>query len=241
MRFKIVNTGSHSAEENMAIDFEMLTNLKPDSEPTLHIYSWKNPSITYGYFANPEQLLNLDEIKKKGIDIAKRCTGGGVTLHFCDYAFSFFMPAHHPCFFENTLENYRFVNQFVKEAVGSLVKDQNSLDYLKEDNRPFDPSLNYCMAKPTQFDVMYHHQKIGGAAQRKKNNGYLHHGTISIALPDKELLHAIVRSEKAYEAILSYTFAFLPSHCHHQKYLEYRALIEKKLIDALKNFPEPSF
>ena len=44
------------------------------------------------------------------------------------------------------------------------------------------------MAKPTQYDIVYKGKKIAGAAQRKKTQGYLHQGTISLAAPQIDLL-----------------------------------------------------
>ena len=50
----------------------------------------------------------------------------------------------------------------------------------------------FCMAKPTIYDVVYQGRKIAGAAQRRRKNGYLHQGTISLAFPQMGLLNEVL-------------------------------------------------
>lgn len=234
LEVNIIDTGVRSAQENMAIDKLLLDELNPKQLPILHLYQWEKDSITYGYFAQPEQLLDIKGIQKRKIDLAKRITGGGATMHFCDYAFSFLMPAAHCDYSENTLDNYQFVNSFVMKAAAGLVEQKEELVYLQEESKgPIVRHLNYCMAKPTKYDVIYKGKKIGGAAQRKTSKGYLHHGTISIALPDPQFLRSILQSEEACQAILKNSFGFIENHLDQKKLNKYRAIIQEKLIEAI--------
>ena len=233
MEVIVLDTGSHSAVENMAVDQKFLSDLENGQTPILHLYEWNKPSITYGHFAKPERLLNMKEVEKAGIELARRSTGGGLTLHFTDYAFSFLMPSDHPNFSSNTLENYRFVNHLVYQSVQSLIEEERGLSYYNESEKgKVDEALNFCMAKPTKYDVLYKGKKVGGAAQRKTAKGYLHHGTISLALPDSELLEKILISKRSFDAINQNTYYFIPNHLDQKKLLSVRKKVKENLIEA---------
>ncbi len=235
MEITILDTGVHSATENMEIDQKLLAELDPDQLPILHIYKWQGPSATYGHFTDPSKLLNMQEVE--GIDLAKRVTGGGMTFHFCDYAFSFLMPRNHPNFSLNTLENYRFINQFVYLSVAKIIEEKAELGYLeKDEGREENEALNFCMAKPSKYDVLYKGKKIGGAAQRKTALGYLHHGTISIALPDPEYLKAILKSEDSFSAINQNTYYLVSNHFEHEKLTYFREEIQENLIASILEY-----
>lgn len=196
---KVLDTGSHSAAENMRIDEELLLTLPSDGAPVLHLYSWARPSITYGYFLNPAD--HLDLAQAEGIDLARRPTGGGFVFHLWDLAFSFLLPSQSPFFSLNPTENYRFVNGIVLSAMEECfhLKAHFLTDSI--------PSQAFCMATPTQYDVLYEGRKIAGAAQRKKKNGYLHQGTLSLAPPDPILLERLLLSKEVFQNILTHTFA----------------------------------
>src|SRR5580692_6228766 len=103
---RVLDTGPASAEKNMQIDADLLESLA--EEPILHFYEWEKRSITYGYFVKPEELLHLENLKRHGIDHARRPTGGGIVFHLWDLAFSVLIPSSSPHFSQNSLENYAF-------------------------------------------------------------------------------------------------------------------------------------
>lgn len=182
MTWKLIDTGTNSAEENMRTDAELLESI--DKAPILHLYDWVGPSATYGYFTKPENYLNLEAVSKAGITLARRPTGGGIIFHTYDLAFSIIIPGSHPAYSTNTLQNYYFVNQMVIDVIRRF---NNTLapQLLPEESLPKDITCaNFCMAKPTQYDVMIEGKKIGGAAQRRTKRGFLHQGSISLSPPE---------------------------------------------------------
>jgi len=191
---EIVDTGTRSAHENMEIDAQMLGGLDPNGKMILHLYDWERPSLTYGYFIKPHQHLNIEALAKNGIDIGRRPTGGGIVFHLWDLAFSVLVPANHPGYHENTLDNYTYINSFVKSAMQKLLgKELNLLP--DEPLAQNEASRHFCYAKPTKYDVMLGGKKLAGAAQRKKRNGYLHQGSISLIKPDEELLKSLLKTD----------------------------------------------
>lgn len=178
---KLIDTGAATAARNMSIDQELLDSLQTSTEPILHLYEWQRFAATYGHFANPHLLFDTKRGEELGYDVAKRPTGGGVIFHTSDFAFSFLLPASHPLFSENTLDNYNLVNTQVGEVLkrysnGALIPTLQPCP--KSQDRP-----SFCMVRPTCFDLVIEGKKAAGAAQRKTKHGFLHQGSISLTLP----------------------------------------------------------
>lgn len=231
----ILDTGISSAKENMECDEELLRELDPTGPPVLHLYQWERPAATYGYFIAPEKHLDLEKAKHYSLDLARRPTGGGIVFHIWDLAFSFLMPCKHPAFSLNTLENYQFVNRAVLEVVTQFLSLKDSPEILAESAKAkTDACQHFCMAKPTQYDVVHQGRKIAGAAQRRRKQGYLHQGTISLAFPQIELLKEVLRSKRGVlEAMLIYTFAPLGRIWEPNTLREAREEIQKLLAQKL--------
>jgi lipoate-protein ligase A len=238
MALQIVNTGASSAEANMAFDGKLLDELDPRGNPILHLYRWEAPSATYGYFIDPEKHFDLEQVSKRGLTLARRPTGGGIIFHIWDLAFSFLMPSGHPAFSQNTLENYRFVNNAVLEAMKECFSLKDSVRLIAEDSVSLSVGCrNFCMAKPTQYDVVYEGMKIAGAAQRKRKQGYLHQGSISLAFPDLSLLREVLLSEQeVLQAMETYSFAPLGQNCEFLEVAQARDEVERRLIFNLNKF-----
>jgi lipoate-protein ligase A len=195
--WNLLDTGAASAADNMALDQKLLDSYAAgqNQQPILHLYEWNQPSLTYGYFMHPPDHLNLAELQKSGIDTARRPTGGGITLHLTDFAFSLLVPATHPAYSVNTLSNYAFVNKKVIEALGSLFPQAKQCSLLP-DSVPAKGlhAQHHCLAQATKYDIMLEGKKVGGAAQRRTRHAFLHQGTIALALPDAALLQKILVS-----------------------------------------------
>lgn len=194
----VIDTGISSPKTNMSIDEELLANLKETKVPILHLYDWNGPCATYGHFMDPKDLICLSEAKALKLELARRPTGGGMIFHLTDWAFSVLVPANHPGYSVNTLDNYAFINQLVMDVVGEFCGKQAELTLLPKETYPKETcnkrssSRHFCMAKPTCLDVMLNGKKVSGGAQRRTRFGFLHQGTISLALPSEEFLERIL-------------------------------------------------
>ncbi len=231
MGLKILFT-EDTAQNIMEKDAKLLEELKVSSDPILHLYRWKNPSITYGHFIKIEKMLNLEEVEKLGIDLAKRPTGGGVIFHLYDYAFSFLLPSSSQFFSINPLDNYHFVHQIILSAIHPILQNE-ALQFLPQNPKDDSMASHFCMAKPTIFDLMIEDRKIVGAAQRKKSQGYLHQGSIALKKPDRKILEKVlVDSHNVSEKMVNYSFYFLDHQADSIRTLEFQEMIKKLLIDS---------
>jgi len=225
----IFDSGIKSAEENMRLDERLLAELSSESKPLLHFYGWRSDSATFGHFIDPSQFLDLEKATKRGLELGRRSTGGGIIFHIWDLAFSVLIPSSHPSFSQNTLENYRYVNNIVLESVTHFLKTSSHPDLLQNENSSDEQCRHFCMAKPTKYDVMLQGKKIAGAAQRKTKQGLLHQGSISLCMPDEEYLKDVLKSTKVLEAMRQNTYPLLAERSRTQLE-EVRKSLKEQLI-----------
>ncbi len=235
MEWKYLDTGKRTAAENMALDEAMLSELENEKRPILHLYDWVSEAVTHGHFIDPEKFLNMSGIEKRGLDLAKRPTGGGIVFHNCDLAFSVLLPAHHPAFSLNPLENYAFVNKAVAWAIHEMIPHSTEL-LAAEPKTIQEECRSFCMAKPTKYDVMVQGKKVGGAAQRKTRHGYLHQGSISLGHLSNDFLCEVLASETVVEGIKQNSFALLGDKWTNRELQEarhhLRSLLQKAFLQV---------
>lgn len=193
-QWKLIDSGISDAHKNMEMDTKLLEELDPSSiTPVLHFYDWSSPSATYGHFLKPSDHLSQDVFSHNYLQLAKRPTGGGLIFHTNDLAFSVLVPAAHEAYSVNILENYAFVNRLVIEVIEEFLGHPVPLSLLPNEPGAKDHhSGNFCMAKPTKYDVMLDGKKVGGGAQRRTKSGFLHQGTISLSIPDRDFLKKVL-------------------------------------------------
>lgn len=230
----VLDTHENSAKKNMSLDQDLLSNL--DKDPVLHLYEWQNKSITYGYFLDPLKFLNMQAIQDLEIDIAQRPTGGGMTLHFWDYAFSFLMPIQHVLYCKNPIENYHFVNNIVARCVEKTF-GLNHVNVISDSYQiQSDIQTHFCMARPTKYDVLSHGLKVAGSAQRNTKKGYLHQGMISLCAPDKALLEKILlHPEDVIKSFESFSFAPLGLNPNTKVIADAKLVLKNELINSFQN------
>lgn len=195
MRWKVIETCPSPPQEIMQKDRDLLHAMAGETSPILHLYDWNPASITYGYFLDPKKFFSQEGLDAHGVAIARRPTGGGIIFHLWDLAFSALVPASHPKFSQNTLENYAYINEAVLQAVQAFLQMKTGLGLTPVDGDLLTPHSQYfCMAKPTKYDVMFAGRKVAGAAQRKTKEGLLHQGSISLLMPDPKIVEAVLLS-----------------------------------------------
>jgi lipoate-protein ligase A len=178
--------------------------------PLIHHYDWQGKAATHGCFLDPYRYLCREAVEKEQLLLGKRPTGGGIIFHLTDLAFSIVVPASHPAYSCNTMENYAFVNRMVIQALQDFLGG-GSPSLLPVEPEPMDrASRHFCMAKPTRYDVIIDGRKVGGAAQRRTKQGFLHQGSISIALPSQDLLESLLLpGSRVQEAMQINSFTLL--------------------------------
>lgn len=235
MKWEIIDTGIGTAQGNMDIDKKLLEEVGRNPRPIIHLYEWEGLCATYGYFAKPYDLLNMEGVALHRLQLGRRPTGGGIIFHVCDLAFSVVVPSSHPGFSLNTLDNYALINQAVIRAITRYTGEKlyPSL-YSDKPKRQRQTEENFCMAKPTQYDVMVNGCKVGGAAQRKTKDGFLHQGSISLAMPPPDLLRGVLHSESSvFAAMQEVSFTLIEGAVSPKALVDARRAMQLYLTESL--------
>lgn len=231
MAWYILDSGRQHPTVLMAKDAELLQSLPSFSQPILHVYEWAVECLTYGYFTNPYQYLSCSALEDYGVELAQRPTGGGIIFHLTDFAFSALVPASHPAYSLNVLDNYAFMNHLVIQLLAQTFVSTSQLELLVKEPTCVDLACrSFCMAKPTQYDVILGGKKVGGAAQRRTKWGFLHQGSLSLALPPLSLLKDVLKDPLVLEAMQQNTHALLGSKWTNSDLLIARQILKSKLM-----------
>lgn len=228
--WQFVDSGKKSPQKNMELDAKFLQTLDSQGPKILHFYDWDTPAFTHGYFVDPSQYLHLEALRSMGVTWARRPTGGGIVFHTTDLAFSVLVPSASSWYGENTLLNYKVVNDKVVQAISLYIKE-TGLSLLPQNPKGLDASAeNFCMAKPTIYDVMLEGKKVAGAAQRRQKQGFLHQGSIALALPRLEFLKAaLLPGTRVLEGMQAHTYPLLPENWEQQDILPAREILKELL------------
>lgn len=233
MGWQFIESGRMPPQSIMKKDEALLASLDHTSDPILHLYEWDSPCLTYGYFTDPLKYLKEEGLKKHGLCTARRPTGGGIIFHVTDFAFSLLVPAAYPYFSLNTLENYAYINQLIIQTISPLIDQNAEPELLKKNDSISKEKPSFCMAQPTQYDIVVQEKKLGGAAQRRTKQGYLHQGSLSLALPDLELLQDVLKDSQIGEAMQQCTYSILDANWSLELLENTRQIIKSLLIRRL--------
>jgi lipoate-protein ligase A len=109
--WRLINSGPGSGAWNMAVDEAILEAvIRGEAPPTLRFYSWQPPAITLGHFQRPEKALNLKACRIKGLEVARRPTGGRAILHDKEITFSIITPLR-MLGTNGVMDSYRLLSQ----------------------------------------------------------------------------------------------------------------------------------
>lgn len=175
MRFLDLKT--NDAYTNMATD-EALTKARgEDKAPdTLRFYMWKPSAVTLGYFQSVEDEVDLDALKRYGIDLNRRISGGGAVLNSAEgeITYSIVMDENDPRISSDPTESYRYLCHGIIEGLAELG--------IKADFKPIN-------------DIIVGSKKVSGNAQIRRYGAVLHHGTILVDFDPKQMFSVLKISD----------------------------------------------
>ena len=160
-KMRFLDLKVNDAYTNMATD-EALTKSKGEGgADTLRFYRWNPSAVTLGYFQSVEDEVDLDAMKKYGIDLNRRISGGGAVLNSAEgeITYSIVMDEEDPRISDDPTESYRYLCHGIIEGLAILG--------IKADFKPIN-------------DIIVGPKKISGNAQIRRYGAVLHHGTILV-------------------------------------------------------------
>ncbi|MGR3309379.1 MAG: lipoate--protein ligase family protein [Candidatus Brocadiales bacterium] len=191
-----------SASMNMAVD-EAIAISYPESKPTIRFYTWEKPAVSIGYFQRIMPVIDwlnhkppippFSKVGKRGINIVRRPTGGGIVLHGSDITYSVVIRTPAPT--RNLIPLfYRQMGQAVIEGLRILgIRNAEcgtrSYSAIRNLQSAFSDTLSLCAKTPVEFDVLVIPLnppsnkggiKVAGCAARRFQKTLLFQGYISI-------------------------------------------------------------
>ncbi|MBR1618971.1 lipoate--protein ligase family protein [bacterium] len=187
---KFIDYEIKTGEENMQIDSDLLEYAIKNKleEPIFRLYGWKPACVSLGRNQN-DDFLDKEYLKKCGIDVVRRLTGGRALLHDDEITYSYICPISYLEHGEHIVSSYKeicqiFINKF--KTIG--------IDIDFGTQKQVKTGFDYCMLVSTGADLCYRGKKLIGSAQCRKHGYILQHGSILYDY-DKNLLEKIFGEE----------------------------------------------
>ncbi len=161
-KMRFLDLKVNDAYTNMATDEALTKSKGEDNGPdTLRFYRWNPSAVTLGYFQSVEDEVDLDAMKKYGIDLNRRISGGGAVLNSAEgeITYSIVMDEEDPRISDDPTESYRYLCHGIVEGLANLG--------IKADFKPIN-------------DIIVGPKKVSGNAQIRRYGAVLHHGTILV-------------------------------------------------------------
>lgn len=164
----LTHSGKCAAAFNMAQDEALLEAMTRLQRPVLRFYGWLEAAATFGYFQNFAEVERTTHLRP----LIRRPTGGGIVPHDADWTYSFAVPPGHEWHALKAEESYHRIHDWIRRAFAKL-KVETGLAPLRKIALP-----GQCFAGHEKSDLLWHGQKIAGAAQRRNKLGLLIQGSV---------------------------------------------------------------
>lgn len=186
-----------TGEENMQIDSDLLDDAieKQLKEPVFRLYGWSPACVSLGRNQRDE-FLDSEFLKKNGIDVVRRLTGGRALLHDNEITYSFICPVSYLEHGEHVVSSYKEICKIFIDKFSQIGID---IDFGTQ--KQVKTGFDYCMLVSTGADLCYKGKKLIGSAQCRKQGYILQHGSILYDY-DRELLEKIFGEEVSTEEII---------------------------------------
>ena len=163
-----------SGAENMARDTAFMERAKATGETVFSVYSWASPTLSLGRNQTAKSRYDLDEIRRRGIDVVRRPTGGRALLHHHEVTYSVTAPITDD---ESLRNSYERINRILIDGLGRL--GVRATEAANGERTP-QPGDLPCFAAPAEGELVTSGAKLVGSAQLRENGALLQHGSILI-------------------------------------------------------------
>jgi len=153
----------------MALD-EVL--LRVVSKPTLRIYHWDSPWVTFGYFQKIEEV----HASFPGIPSVRRWTGGGMVSHGEDLTFSLMIPMGEKVASDPPTALYKALHG----KLAGWIRSHLPVSVVLAGSEEVKLGAS-CFESPAHDDLLIGGKKVLGGAIRRSGEGLLYQGSLSIS------------------------------------------------------------
>jgi lipoate-protein ligase A len=159
-----LNSGYSSGQTNMAVDESLARNLCGSGlDGIVRVYRWIPPCVSLGYHQRIET-VDVQKLRREGIDVVRRPTGGRVILHWEELTYSVVLGA-------NGRSLSKVYHQIGLALARGLRFMNSEISLAKPDPRailPVRPTTAIpCYTSTARFEIQYRGKKLVGSAQRR--------------------------------------------------------------------------
>ena len=177
--YLLLESKPNSAAKNMAVDEFLFNYCQKNKTGFLRLYSWNNPSFSYGVSQKIEKAININYIKEQNYSFVRRITGGKTVLHDDEITYS--VTSSEDVFYTAN-DLYKSYMLIAKVLVNSL-KGIGINAYLSKGSPPRLSKTNMpCFSFPTPNEIEFDGKKLVGSAQKRNNKALLQHGSIPLSM-----------------------------------------------------------
>jgi len=166
----LVRDGHRPGVDNMAIDEALLER----AEPTVRLYGWRPGCVTLGY-PQDEDAVDREAIEARGLDLARRPTGGGSIYHDpTEVTYCVVLPTDWEGLPGDLFPDYRYMSRGVLQALRELGVDAGY-------RRAQGGRRDFCYLREAGVSIVDGRgRKVSGGAQRRTKDAVLQHGTVIV-------------------------------------------------------------
>lgn len=180
-RWRLLVTPAAAGVENMALDEALMARARQTGEWTLRVYAWSEPTISLGRNQSAMRQYDRDRIRRRGLAVVRRPTGGRAILHHREITYSVTAPTDTA---GTERESYTRINGLLVHALTNLgVK----ASVAPRTERARMPDATPCFERPAEGELTFDGRKLAGSAQCRSDGALLQHGSILVADDQSQL------------------------------------------------------
>ena len=173
----------------MAVDEALVRSVAQGAQPAFRVYAWQPPAISFGYSQRISREIDIPKVRKRGIDIVRRTTGGRAVLHWNELTYSVVCAADDPIMGGNINEAYEKISEGLMAGLHLL-----GIEVTFESGRKPQPSprgkelTSPCFTSTAQYEVTLKGRKLIGSAQQRIGTMLLQHGSLLLGPGHKQIV-----------------------------------------------------
>jgi lipoate-protein ligase A len=192
-RWRLIVDSPADGAWNMAVDEAILEGYLADRDPpppTLRLYGWKPPALSLGKSQAAAGTADLGFLRRNGIDLVRRPTGGRAVLHEHERTYAVIGSLRGGRFGSGVLDTYRLIAAALESAIRALGVEALAVSRHPSAAAPAEAGAA-CFNWTSAHEIAVGGRKLIGSAQLRRGHGFLQHGSIPVAIDAARLRGAL--------------------------------------------------
>jgi lipoate-protein ligase A len=175
-RFRLILDEPGDGQLNMAVDEALMESVgNGDSPASLRLYGFDPPTLSFGRFQRIRDKIRWEAVRREGITLVRRPTGGQAVLHDRELTYSVILHRDHLQPFQKR-EIYRFIAELLLEGLMRLgIRGRSTRKRIGDLHNPD------CFRATGEYEIASRSaKKLIGSAQVVNRSASLQHGAIPL-------------------------------------------------------------